>query len=69
LDIDLLILSNRNKKNGTEILSYLVWLDGLNPMKLADFINFATKGFALDKKDFDFFAHMFKIMKRNMEDM
>jgi|JI10StandDraft_1071094.scaffolds.fasta_scaffold316615_1 hypothetical protein len=32
-------------------MSYLVWLDGLNPLKFADVLNMATKGFALDKKD------------------
>lgn len=62
-----MILSNRNKRNGTEIISYLIWLDGLNPMKLADFINVATKGYALDKKDFDFFGRIFKNLKKNME--
>jgi hypothetical protein len=28
-----------------------MWLDGLNPLKFADVLNMATKGFALDKKD------------------
>lgn len=63
-----MILSNRSKRNGTEVISYLIWLDGLNPMKLADFINVATKGYALDKKDFDFFSKTFKVLKRNIEE-
>jgi hypothetical protein len=62
-----MIISNRNKKNGTEFISHLIWLDNLVPLKLADFINFATKGYTLDKKDFDFFAKIFKSLKKSLE--
>lgn len=61
-----MILSNKSKRNATEIMSHLIWLDGLNPMKFADFLNIATKGFALDKKDFDFFARVLKTLKKSL---
>lgn len=47
-------------------MSYLIWFDGLNPMKFADFLNIATKGFALDKKDFEFFSKVFKSLKKSL---
>lgn len=61
-----MILSNRAKRNGTEVMSYLIWLDGLNPLKFADVLNLATKGYALDKKDFEYFAGTLKKLKASM---
>jgi hypothetical protein len=37
-------------------------------MKFADFLNIVTKGFALDKKDLDFFAKVLKQLKKNISD-
>lgn len=59
-----MILSNRGKKNGTELISYMVWLDGLNPLKFADVLNLTTKGFSLDRKDLEYFSRTFKDLKR-----
>lgn len=63
-----MILSNKGKKNGTQFISHLIWIDNLVPLKLADFLNFATKGYSMFKKDFDYFAKIFKTLKKEIED-
>ena len=64
----MMILSNRGKKSGTQFISYLVWLDGLNPLKFADVLNMTTKGFSLDRKDLEYFSKTFKTLKNSLQD-
>lgn len=66
--IDMEIFSNVNKKNGAEVISYFIWLNGLSPIKLSETISFISKGYYLDKKDFDYFNHNIQSMKACLGD-
>lgn len=55
-DIDTEIMSNRNKKAGTEVVAYFIWLNGLSPIKLSETISLMANGYYLEKKDFEYFG-------------
>lgn len=49
-------MSNRNKKAGTEVVAYFIWLNGLSPIKLSETISLMANGYYLEKKDFEYFG-------------
>ena len=61
-------MANRNKKAGTEVIAYFIWLNGLSPIKFSQTFSFVTNGYYLERKDFDYFGSTIQEIKESGKD-